>query len=42
MHILNTNILEMMKGKATITIAIKYEIIYELFIGILTFDVDQI
>ena len=41
MHIPNANILEMVKDKAKITIAIKYEIIYGLSIGILVLSKDQ-
>ena len=40
MHILTANILKMVKDKAKITIAIKYEIIYGLLIGIFAFDLD--
>ena len=40
MDIPNTNILETVKDKATITI--KYEIIYGLLIDIFTVDVDQL
>ena len=41
MHISNANILETVKDKAKITIAIKYEIINRLSIAMFSFYVDQ-
>ena len=40
-NISNENFFEIVKDDATITIAIKYEIIYGLSIDMFTFEVDQ-
>ena len=42
MEIPNANIFEIVKDTAVFIIAIKYELIYGLSIGIFTFDVEQL